>query len=182
MAEKKNNGCFGLIVIIIFIGIIIDKCEESNQKELLLGLNKTIVEINKLYIGTYEGKLYSEANIPQFNIHPEYQFVKFKIRSFVPVIIDKNSIYYKDLSKSFDTNRNHIEGTFICEFESESGEYNEVIGIIYYFPDDKKFCIGSASDDVKSGSLFGGDMCDIIFTPSLIELYSGDLKGKLFKN
>ena len=180
-SKKNYNGCWAVVIVLALTGYIMQKCEESKEAKILNTLKKTITELEKEYMGVYEGTLHDESYLPKLNIYPHDQFVTLKIISFKPILVKDDDTFYTGLSNSYNTKKNHIGGKFICESVLDNGERHQDNCNFFYFPDDKKFCLGSTWEDSKSGSYFGGDMCDVIFTPSVIELYAGNLKGKLYK-
>lgn len=193
MSESKNNsGCWLAFIAIILIGGIAQKCEESDKakaaqnlkrmkEQTMDSLEHIIQDLQKVYLGVYEGTLRSETYIPAADIYPEDQMVTFRIVSFVPVVIEEGSQYYSSLSENYNMNKNHIEGRYISEFKTSRGEREAFEGTLYYFPLDKKFCIGSSIEEANAHSLFGGDMCDVILTPLSIDVYGGNAKGKLYR-
>lgn len=179
MAESNGKlGCWGVVILLFIIGVISEKCKESEEEKVMAELKEVAEDLKKNYIGTYEGRAYDDTNIPMANIFPGYRAITFKVENFIPVLVREDDTFYKDLSASYNTNQSHVEGKCYVTQSDESGDRYSGEASIYYYPKDKKFCI--AGSDGKS-NLFGGDMCDIIVTPSYIEIYSGSMKGKLYK-
>lgn len=182
MAElNKKSGCAIVIVILFIIGEINKQCEKSERDEITNYLNTEIKQLEVSYLGTYTGTIHSSTNIPSADIYPEDYLVTLKIISFVPVVVfGSDESYHKNKSESFCMYKHHIEGIYSAKFYPNSGQPEYFNGRLYYFPEDKKFCLGSVEGD-NSSSLFGGDICEIKITVNDIEIYAGNTTGKLLR-
>lgn len=173
-----NRQSITTIIILVFgLGLILQMCDSCDESKRLKALAPALAELTANYTGRYSGTFQSEAYVPEANIYPTVININLNIQQWEEVLIDKENSSYVDLSELFDTNADHLEGSYTSYWtDTRTGESMPINGKIYYYPKLGQFCMPGSS---RSNGVFGGDICDIVMNPQ--EILIREDKGRLVR-